>query len=79
MARTRYIGMTNPHGAIDRPTPEALDENSKRRARLTSRGAADGLLARGRAVSYRENDTPAGHVTRRYPGGCLETVKIDLG
>lgn len=71
--------MMNAHDAIDRPTPQALDENFKRRARLTSRDAADGLLARGRAVSYRENDTPAGHVIRRYPDGRVETVKIDLG
>ena len=71
--------MMNPYDAIDRPTPQALDEHLKRRARLTNRDAADGLLARGRAVSYRENDTPAGHVIRRYPDGRIEIVKIDLG
>lgn len=57
----------NPHDAIDRPTPQALDENFKRRARLNSRDAADGLLARGRAVSYREEDTPAGHINPQVP------------
>ncbi|HEX8486117.1 hypothetical protein [Sphingomonas sp.] len=68
----------NPRDPLDRPSPQALDEDFKRRARLASRDAADGLLARGRAVSYRENDTPAGHVIRRYPDGRTETVKIDL-
>lgn len=67
-----------PQDAINRPTPEALDEAFKRRARLTSRDAADGMLARGRMVSYREEGTPAGHVVRLYPDGRLETVKIDL-
>ena len=65
--------------AIDTSTPQSIDENFKRRARLTSRAAADGLLARGRAVSYREDNTPAGHVIRRYPDGRIELVKIDLG
>ncbi|WP_375403015.1 hypothetical protein [uncultured Sphingomonas sp.] len=71
--------MMNSDDAIDRLTPQALDENFKRRARLTSRDAADSLLARGRTVSYREQDTPAGHVVRRHPDGRIETVKIDLG
>lgn len=65
--------------AIHRSTPQAIDETFKRRARLTSRAAADGLLARGRTVSYREKDTPAGHVIRRHPDGRIELVKIDLG
>lgn len=60
------------------PTPQALDEDFKRRARRTSGDAAARLLARGRAVSYREKDTPAGHVIRKHPDGRIEVVKIDL-
>ena len=60
-------------------TPDALDESFKRRSRIASRDAANGLLARGRAVSYRDKDTPAGHVMRRHPDGRIETVRIDLG
>lgn len=60
-------------------TPQSLDEDFKRRARVTSRDAADRLLARGRIVSYREKDAPAGHVIRRHPDGRIETVGIDLG
>lgn len=67
-----------PQDALDRPTPEALDQAFKRRARLTNRDAADGMLARGRPVSYREAGTPAGHVVRLHPDGRLETVKIDV-
>ncbi len=70
----------NARDAIQRPsTPQALDEDFKRRARRTSGDAANGLLARGRSVSYREKDTPAGHVIRRHPDGRIETVRIDLG
>lgn len=36
------------------------------------------LLSRGRVVSYREKDTPPGHVLRRHPDGRIETVKVDL-
>jgi len=64
---------------MNNQTPQSLDEDFKRRARVISRDAANGLLARGRTVSYREKDTPAGHVIRRYPDGRIETVRIDLG
>ena len=70
----------NPHDSIGgRSTPQALDENFKRRAKKTSGDAARTMLARGRAVSYREKDTPAGYVIRKHPDGRIETVKIDLG
>lgn len=68
------------HAARDQPSsPQALDEEFKRRARRASGEAAEGLLARGRTVSYRAMDTPAGHVIQRHPDGRLETVRIDLG
>jgi hypothetical protein len=60
-------------------TPQALDDDFKRRARRTNGDAAARLLAGGRAVSYREKDTPAGHVLRKHPDGRIEIVKIDLG
>ena len=34
-------------------------------------------LAAGRAISYRDPDTPPGHVIRRYPDGRRELVRID--
>ena len=68
------------HAAKDQPSsPQALDENFKRRSRHASGEAAEGLLARGRTVSYREKDTPAGHVIHRHPDGRIEIVLIDLG
>lgn len=69
----------NPCDAIDgSTTPQALDENFKRRARRDSGDAANRLLARGRTVSYREMDTPAGHVICKHPDGRVEIVRIDL-
>ena len=65
--------------AIEKSSPRTIDENFKRRAPPTSRAAADGLLACGRTVSYREKDTRPGHVIRRHPDGRIELVKIDLG
>jgi hypothetical protein len=64
--------------AISPPTPQALDEEFKRRARKRSGAAAFAMLARGRPVTYREPGTPVGHVLRRHPDGRIETVKIDL-
>ncbi len=60
-------------------SPQALDEGFKRRARQPSGEAAKRILARGRAVFYREGDTPPGHVVRRHPDGRTEIVRIDLG
>jgi len=40
--------------------------------------AARAMLARGRFITYRERDTPQGHVVREYPSGTRETVRIDL-
>ena len=40
--------------------------------------AARAMLARGRTISYRERDTPPGHVVREHPDGTRETVRIDL-
>lgn len=71
--------MTAPYASDRSTTPQALDDDFKRRARLVSRDAADSLLARGRTVSYREMDTPAGHVIRKHPDGRTETVRVDLG
>lgn len=34
-------------------------------------------LAAGRAISYRDPDTPPGHVIRRYPDERRELVRID--
>ncbi|WP_174293007.1 hypothetical protein [Sphingomonas bacterium] len=59
-------------------SPQMIDAEFKRRARTVSRAAVDGLLARGRVVSYRESDTPAGNVLRRHPDGRVETVEIHL-
>lgn len=59
-------------------TPQALDEEFKRRARTPSAAAAMAMLARGQSISYREPDTPAGHVIRRHPDGRTEVVRIDL-
>jgi len=66
-------------GDIPSRTPQALDEEFKRRARKPSGAAAFAMLARGHAVTYRERDTPAGYVLRRHPDGRIETVKVDLG
>jgi len=64
----------------DRPLKaQSLDEKFKRRSRRPCRNAADGRLSRGLSVSYREPDTPAGHVLRRHPDGRTETVRVDLG
>lgn len=40
--------------------------------------AASAMLARGRTVTYRERDTPPGHVIREHPDGSREIVRIDL-
>ncbi|WP_217497849.1 hypothetical protein [Sphingomonas zeae] len=40
--------------------------------------AARAMLARGRFITYRERDTPQGHVVREYPNGTRETVRIEL-
>lgn len=34
-------------------------------------------LAAGRAISYRDPDTPPGHVIRRLPDGRRQLVRID--
>lgn len=60
-------------------TPQALDEELKRRSRADNGDAARRLLARGRTVSYLDRDTPAGHVIRKHPDGRLELVKVELG
>ena len=67
-------GLEIDHGS----TPQALDEEFKRRARQDSGEAARRLLARGRTVSYLDKDTPAGHVKRKHPDGRIEIVKVDL-
>ncbi len=68
------------HPAIDSaPTPQALDEEFKRRARKPSGAAASAMLARGHTVAYRDSDTPDGYVIRKHPDGRTETVKVDLG
>ncbi|PXA84761.1 hypothetical protein DMC47_39025 [Nostoc sp. 3335mG] len=69
----------NAHYGIDSAsTPQALDEEFKRRARKPSAAAASAMLARGRTVAYRNSDTPNGYVIRKHPDGRTETVKIDL-
>ena len=39
--------------------------------------AARAHLAAGRAVPYVDDDTPPGHVMRRYPDGSRELVRVD--
>lgn len=39
--------------------------------------AAQEHLAAGRAVPYLDDDTPPGHVIRRYPDGRRELVRVD--
>ena len=40
--------------------------------------AARAMLGRGRVITYRERDTPPGHVVREHPDGRKETIRIDL-
>ena len=49
-----------------------------RALRAPSEEAVRSMLARGRYVTYRERDTPAGHVVREYPNGTRNLVRIDL-
>lgn len=39
--------------------------------------AAQAHLDAGRAVPYLDDDTPPGHVMRRYPDGRRELVRVD--
>lgn len=39
--------------------------------------AARAHLAAGRAVPYVDENTPPGHVVRRYPDGRRELVRVD--
>lgn len=39
--------------------------------------AARAHLAAGRAIAYREDDTPAGHVILEHPDGRRELVRVD--
>ena len=71
--------MSEHHEIHDTPTPQSLDEEFKRRARKPSGAAAMATLARGRPITYRNNDTPPGHVIRKHPDGRTELVKVDLG
>jgi hypothetical protein len=48
------------------------------RVGLRNGKAAQALLDSGRSVSYREHDTPAGHVLLKHPDGRIELVKVDL-
>jgi hypothetical protein len=59
-------------------TPDALNEEFARRARATSNEAALETLSRGYPITYREKDTPPGHVIRKHPDGRTELVKVEL-
>lgn len=39
--------------------------------------AARAHLAAGRAIAYRDEDTPAGHVILRHPDGRRDLVRVD--
>lgn len=75
-------GQRPPHmGATGTPSADdafALDTRLKMRARMPSSANSSSLLARGRAVTYRDANTPAGCVLRKYPDGHIETLRIDL-
>ena len=55
-----------------------FDTAFDRALRAPSEEAARSMLARGRYVTYRERDTPAGHVIREHPDGTRDLVRIDL-
>lgn len=50
----------------------------ERLAMTPSDEAARRHLATGRSVSYRERDTPPGHVLREHPDGSIDLVRIDM-
>lgn len=63
--------------------PEATDNDDfnvqlETALKQPSDEAARSMLARGRAVTYCERDTPSGYVIREHPDGTTETVRIDL-
>lgn len=59
-------------------TPEQIERAFEERAVKPSGLAAERDLAAGHWIAFREKDTPAGHVLRRYPSGLIEMVKVDL-
>lgn len=56
-----------------------LEKEFEREVRKDSDKAARERLARWLSISYRNHDTPPGHVIREYPDGTTETVLIELG
>ena len=64
-------------------TPEAFkgtdfETELEQALKTPSDEAARTMLARGRFISYREKETPPGHVVREYPDGTKVTVRIEL-
>lgn len=60
------------------PGPNEFELQLATALREPSDEAARIMLARGRSVTYRERDTPPGHVIREHPDGTKETIKINL-
>lgn len=58
---------------------EQLEKMFEERAKKPSGLAAQRDLEAGHWISYRERDTPKGHVLRKYPSGRIEMVKVNLG
>jgi hypothetical protein len=55
-----------------------FDSSLERALKVASDEAANEMLLRGQFISYREHDTPPGHVIREYPDGTKVLVKVDL-
>lgn len=61
-----------------RETSEELEKMFEEKAKHPSGLSAKRDLSLGHWISYREKDTPPGHVLRKHPGGRIELIKVDL-
>lgn len=66
---------------VDQPTltPKQFEAEFLRNVREDDGTAADAMLAAGRPIHIRREDTPPGHVIRIYPDGREELIYVDLG
>lgn len=55
-----------------------FDSQLEEALKAPSDQAAKAMLSRGRSISYRERDTPPGHVIREYPDGTKILVRIEV-
>ena len=57
---------------------DELERRFEQRAKVPSDIEARRHLAAGRAIPFRERDTPPGHVLRMHPDGRVELVEVKL-